>query len=329
LMLQPAVDVVQLMPPPAGNGSLIVTPRASPGPWFWTTIVNVAVPPGLMVAPSGVFEIVNDGGVQVIEPGSDTCGLFTADATATFGIAAQWAALVAADTTMVTDVPEVRSPTLQLRTCGLPPLTLQPEVPVDQVTPPPTGSVSVTVTARAVPGPVLLTTMVNVAVAPGAIVAPSGVFEIVKAGGGTQVMEPGSDTCGAFVATAVAVFGIDVHEPPLVSAETTTVADAPAVRSPRLQLRTCEPGLPLMLQPDVLVCQFTPFPDGSVSLTVTLVAVPVPVLLTTIVNVAVAPAEIVAPSGVFEIVSVGPRIWTWSDPVPNPTLPVVLPVNVA
>src|SRR5206468_504944 len=109
----------------------------------------------------------------------------------------------------------------------------------------------------------------------------------------------------ALVACAVARFGIVVHAWKLVSALTTTVADPPAARSPKLQDSDCAPGAPLTLHPADAVVQFTPPPAGSGSVRVTLVAVPVPVLLTTMVNVAVSPALIVCPSGVLTTVSCG------------------------
>ena len=118
-------------------------------------------------------------------------------------------------------------------------------------------------------------------------------------GGGLQVMLPGSCALGALVALAVARFGIVVHAWRLVSACTTTVTDAPGAKSPKLQESVCAPGAPLIEHPAELVCQVTPPPAGSGSLSVTPKAGPAPVLLTTMVNVAVSPALIVCPSGVL------------------------------
>src|SRR6266536_1884496 len=118
-------------------------------------------------------------------------------------------------------------------------------------------------------------------------------------------MLPGSDTGGLLVALAVARFGIVVHAWKLVTAVTTTVTDAPAAMSPKLQLSVCAPGAPLTLHPAEAVVQFTPPPAGSGSVSVTLLATPVPVLLTTMVNVAVSPALIVCPSGVLSTLSAG------------------------
>src|SRR5437867_60192 len=118
-------------------------------------------------------------------------------------------------------------------------------------------------------------------------------------------MLPGSLASGALVACAVARFGIVVHAWKLVTALTTTVTEAPAARSPKLQDNDCAPGAPLTLHPADAVVQFTPPPAGSGSVSVTLLATPVPVLLTTMVNVAVSPALIICPSGVLTILRWG------------------------
>src|SRR4029079_6289783 len=123
---------------------------------------------------------------------------------------------------------------------------------------------------------------------------------------GIQVMLPGLDTWLALVATAVAVLFMAAHCAALVTALTTAVNDAPSLKSvPRLQFNVCDPGDPVTLQPKLDVVQLTPPPAGSGSLSVALFATPGPRLVTTIVNVAVAPSMIVAPSGVFTICSTG------------------------
>ena len=98
-------------------------------------------------------------------------------------------------------------------------------------------------------------------------------------------------------------------------------AAAPAKMSPRVQVSVCAPGAPLIEQPAVLVCQFTPPPAGSGSVSTTAVAVPSPLLLTTMVNVAVSPALIVCPSGVLTIARPGPVTVVVSDPEAKPVLP--------
>src|SRR5438477_8240 len=68
--------------------------------------------------------------------------------------------------------------------------------------------------------------------------------------------------------------------------------DAPAPMSPNVQLRSCGPWAPLIEQADPVwdwMLQSTPGSAGKGSLTVTLVAVPVPVLDTVIVNPMLVP----------------------------------------
>src|SRR5437667_464144 len=116
-------------------------------------------------------------------PGSETGGLLVALAVARFGIVVHAWKVVCALTTTVTDAPGAKSPKLQDSDCAPgAPLTLQPADAVVQFTPPPAGSGSVSVTLLATPGPALLTTMVNVAVSPAAIVCPSGVLTTLSCG---------------------------------------------------------------------------------------------------------------------------------------------------
>src|SRR5439155_573561 len=63
--------------------------------------------------------------------------------------------------------------------------------------------------------------------------------------------------------------------------------DAPAPMSPNVQLRSCDPWAPLIEQAEPVwdwMVHVTPVSDGSVSLRVTPVAVPGPLLDTVIVN---------------------------------------------
>src|SRR5262249_26207937 len=98
---------------------------------------------------------------------------------------AQVCNVVGAVTTAVNDAPCASVPTVQFNVCApTAPVTLQFGVAVDHVTPvpPPAGSGSLIATPVAVPGPLLVTTMVNVAVSPAVIVVPSGVFTIAITG---------------------------------------------------------------------------------------------------------------------------------------------------
>src|SRR5437764_870911 len=123
-----------------------------------TTMVNSAVCPALIVPtvpPSGVFTIDKLGFWQMMLPVSVTTGSLPELTDARFGIDVHAAKLVAALNTTVFDAPLVMSPKLQLSTCGLVPLIAQPVTPgvSAQLTPPPSGSVSVSVTFFAVPAP--------------------------------------------------------------------------------------------------------------------------------------------------------------------------------
>src|SRR6188474_582828 len=83
-----------------------------------------------------------------------------------------------------------------------------------------------------------------------------------------------------------------------------------------LQFSVCVAPLPVIEQPALAVLHGSAAPLGSRSLTVTSVAVPGPLLVTTIVNVAVSPAWIVAVSGVLAIDSTGVWQVIWPEPLP-------------
>src|SRR5947208_2653405 len=100
-------------------------------------------------------------------------------------------------------------------------------------------------------------------------------------------MVPSSFFDAALVALTVAVLFSSAQVSTLVGAVTTAVNDVPCVSEPTVQFNVCVPTLPATEQPDVAVLQFTPVPPpaGSGSLIATPVAVPGPLLVTTIVNV--------------------------------------------
>src|SRR5205085_408097 len=71
----------------------------------------------------------------------------------------------------------------QLNACVAPlPVIVQPAAPVAQVSAAPLGSGSVKVTPFAGPGPLLVSTILKVAVCPAVIVPPSGVLAITSTG---------------------------------------------------------------------------------------------------------------------------------------------------
>src|SRR5438309_2176082 len=78
--------------------------------------------------------------------------------------------------------------------------------------------------------------------------------------------------------------------------------DAPAPMSPNVQLRSCDPWAPLIEQAEPVwdwMVHVTPVSDGSVSLRVTPVALPGPLLDTVIVNPTGLPASTGVASAVF------------------------------
>src|SRR5438876_459877 len=151
--------------------SCTVTSVAAPGPSLLTVLLKVAVPPAL-TAPSPVLGTRPSG--QITGSGAEAELLamvvgasFVAATVTVFGRVPQSAAVVARDRVVVRDAPLVRVPTLQLRTPAVveqSPAFAPPRVQV------PLGRVAWAVTPKAVPGPSLVTVMLNVAVAPAVMV---------------------------------------------------------------------------------------------------------------------------------------------------------------
>ena len=106
----------------------------------------------------------------------------------------------------------------------------------------PLGSVSVRVTPLAVPGPSLVTTIVNAAVSPASIVPWSAVLRTVTFGQLTVIVAvevlSWVSACDSFEAATTAVFVRVPQSAASVAPVTCTVRVAPSVRSPKLQLRT-------------------------------------------------------------------------------------------
>src|SRR5437763_44514 len=117
-------------------------------------------------------------------PGSVIVGLLVALTDSRLGIEAHGVKLVAALNTMVFDAAAAISPKLQLSTCGLVPLIAQPVTAGvnAHVTPPPIGSLPLTLTPTPFPYTTLFRSIVNVAVSPALIVCPSGVLTTVRLG---------------------------------------------------------------------------------------------------------------------------------------------------
>ncbi len=198
----------------------------------------------------------------------------------------------------------------QLRTCGEP-LIEHPENAGlnDQFKAPPLGSVSDTVMPVAVPGPLLCTVMSNPIELPAAT-GPAGfaVFVILITGHWT-VTDAVDWLVESFSAAALAVLEIDVQSAFVVE-DVTWIGpmSAPSARLANEQLNTWLPTDPLIEQPENagLSDQFRSAPAGRLSLTVTPVNAPGPLLCTVMSNPMESPA-VTGPAGlaVFVILIVG------------------------
>jgi hypothetical protein len=80
-----AGEIDQETPSPMGNGSLIVTPCAPPGPKFVTVTVKPIALPALTVPASAVFVVVSDGHCTTSEALAWTDGLLVEVSEAVFG----------------------------------------------------------------------------------------------------------------------------------------------------------------------------------------------------------------------------------------------------
>src|SRR5262245_57379045 len=112
-------------------------------------------------------------------------------------------------------------------------------------------------------------------------------------------MLPGSETCAVLSPLAVAVLFSVGQLPTAVTALTAAVNDEPCEIGRAACRRAGVASLAVMAQPTVPVVQVSVAPEGRGSLITTLFAVPGPLLVTTMVKVAVPPAVTVPPSGVF------------------------------
>src|SRR5215212_1779581 len=159
---------------PAGRLSVRVTSRATPGPRFSTTIVNVAVPPALTLPPSGVFVTLTSGHSTVTFAASWSVPSLDVETLAVLLTTPQSAAFVVPETCTVKLAPAARLGFVQART-SLPtapviehesPVVLPVGAPALQSTPAGSGSLTempsvvwvplfVTVTSKPIPAPAL------------------------------------------------------------------------------------------------------------------------------------------------------------------------------
>ena len=222
-------------------------------------------------------------------------------------------------TCTLADAPEARLPKLQVRV----PLEMEhPETlgETDQVIPVPVGRTSDKVTLWAVPGPAFETEMVNPMGSPALTAAASAIFVIWRVGHCTVIA---ADACTAalLLACAVAVLSYVAQLAADVPEVTWTLAEAPAPRSPNEQVSVPDP----MEHPTTEgeTDQVIPGPEGSGSDKVTLVAVPVPLLVTRIVKPIGSPAETVVASAVLLMARFGHLTWMEAEALALPSLVVV------
>jgi len=148
----------------------------------------------------------NPGQLTVTDAELWTCGLLVAWAVAVFGYVAQLANTVGLETCTDADPPDPMSPKLHVR---VPLLIAHPAFGgvIDQLMPVPVGNGSESVTDFALPGPALLTVIVNPMSVPALTELASAVFVIERFGHCTVVDAVAGGTAGLLVADTVAEFG--------------------------------------------------------------------------------------------------------------------------
>jgi hypothetical protein len=244
---QPAVAglIDQFTPVPPGSGSDKVTPVAVPTPVLDTVIVKPIWSPALTVALSAVLLICKPGQFTVVLAFAVTVGLFVASAVAVFGYVAQLAKTVALVTCTDFEVFAPMSPKLHVR---VPLLIAQPAAGglIDHAIPAPVGRASLSDTDFAVPGPALLTVIVNPMFDPALTDAASAVLVIERFGHCTMIDACAGGTAPLLLAATVAEL---LYVPQLartVGLEMWTDAEAPLASDPTVQPRVWLPTAPVI-----------------------------------------------------------------------------------
>src|SRR3990172_6062938 len=207
---------------------------------------------------------------------------------------------------------------------SVPPLISQNSSPVppsiDHSRPSLVASTSVRTTSLAVPGPALATVIRNPTWSAASTVSSSAVLVTEMPGHSTTMSadEVLFWVFASFVALTVAVLCRTPQSSASVTPVTWIVRIAPDARSPKEQLST-----PLAIEQSAeSSCHATP--AGKVSVRVTFLATPGPLLVTTIVNFAVSPALIVPLSAVLTTTRSGQFTVIVTGPVDGlPSLPLV------
>jgi hypothetical protein len=274
----------------AGNVSVSVTCRAVPGPPLDTVIVNPIASPADTDTASGVFTTLMFGHWTATVPVPETGSSLLASAMAVLLIVPQLCAVVGDETCTVRVAPAASVPKSHDSTAAV---IVQPgaePATIDQFNPGLAGSVSVTVTPVAAPGPALVTVIVNPIRSPADTDAASAVFTTLMSGHWTTTV-PAFATGLPLLESAVAVLVIVAHDAAVVGDETCTVLDCPGPRSPKLHDST-----PAVIEQSATSGDSdhtSPAVAGNVSVKVTPLAVPGPALDTVIENPIAVPADTV------------------------------------
>jgi hypothetical protein len=194
----------QFTPVPDGRVSLNAAEVAVPDPELFAASVYPIEEPAETVAASAAFVRLRVGHCTVVVADDCTELAFDALRVAVFAYAAQLAEVVELSTCTLAEAPGPRFPKLHVRTC--------PEIEhvpgplyaglIDQLTPVPEGSVSLSVAAVAVPELELLAASVKPIVEPAETVAASAVFERLSAAHATVVV---AEDCSVLLLVALRV----------------------------------------------------------------------------------------------------------------------------
>src|SRR6187551_3351577 len=147
---------------PSGRLSIRSTSIAAPGPVLVTVIVKLATSPALIVSSAAVLRTTTAGQLTVIVAVSETGSSLEASAVAVLVSVPQSAASVAPETITLALASSARSPKAQLSTWPVVPASgVMVQRSLLSLQSIPLGRLSVRVTPKAVPGPLLVTVIVK------------------------------------------------------------------------------------------------------------------------------------------------------------------------
>ena len=326
------------VPDTDGRVSDRVTPKAVPGPRLVTVMSKLAFSPALTMAFTASLSTVTSGQLTVmvalsllfaVEAGG--FGSLVASTVAVLSRSnvpetGQSAGSVVVLTVNVLEAPLAMSPNLQLRLTPSPAMEQSLSLVPDRAQVPDTdGSMSVRVTPKAVPGPLLVTMMSKLAFSPALTIAFTASLSTVTSGHSTVMVA----SSRLFVFAGAVSGSLDAptstrlnREPQSAESVTpliTTSKEPPLSRVPKSQPKISA----AMLQSTLSVLQSTP--AGSViSSRVTPMAIPGPSLVTVMVKLAVSPALIGELSADLATVTSGgrklPKTISWVSPAVVPRI---------